>query len=54
MARCFDSENKNSQKIRTLLAKMLADPKNFDFSKVQEIGEMQGTKEKFKLFRYKD
>ena len=32
MARCFDSENKNSQKIRTLLAKMLADPKNFDFN----------------------
>ena len=31
-----------------------ANPSAFDFSKVQEIGEQQGTKEKFKLFRYKD
>jgi hypothetical protein len=29
-------------------------PLEFDFSRVKEIGEQQGTKEKFKLFRYKD
>lgn len=29
-------------------------PKAFDFSKVQELGAIQGTKEKFKLYRYKD
>lgn len=32
LARCFDAESKNSTEIRTLLARMLADPKNADFN----------------------
>lgn len=32
LARCFDAESKNSTEIRALLARMLADPKNADFS----------------------
>lgn len=49
IARCFDSESKNSQEIRKLLAKMLADPKNFDFNDQIHyvLGELE-YKENFK------
>lgn len=32
IARCFDAESRNSKEIRELLAKMLDDPKNFEFN----------------------
>jgi tetratricopeptide (TPR) repeat protein len=51
MARCFDSENKNSSEIRLLLAKMLKDPKNVDFKDqiyyvLGELEEKEGKEKK--------
>ena len=51
IARCFDTENNNSLEIRTLLAKMLKDPKNFDFRDqiyyvLGELEEKEGKNEK--------
>jgi len=51
MARCFDSENNNSTKIRLLLAKMLKDPKNIDFKDqiyyvLGELEEKEGKESK--------
>lgn len=47
------------KEIRNLIAKnkeraAAGEAPAFDFSKTQEIGEIQGTKEKFKLLRYKN
>ena len=51
MARCFDSENNNSTKIRLLLTKMLKDPKNIDFKDqiyyvLGELEEKEGNENK--------
>jgi hypothetical protein len=35
------------------IKKLKKNPSAFDFNKVDEIGAIQGTKEKFKLYRYK-
>ncbi len=51
IARCFDTENKNSTEIRLLLARMLKDPKNVDFKDqiyyvLGELEEKEGNEKK--------
>jgi tetratricopeptide (TPR) repeat protein len=47
-ARCFNSENSNSTEIRSLLSKMLKDPKNLDFNDqiYYVLGEIEEKEEK--------